>query len=254
MSIGSNNETAEKKKESQSSICPKCTKPTEVFYKKRGFWKVFDPQVICSSCKNDISKEFSLSVATPKKNKTLTIALKKAIREQKIKKAIFVDGKTKTEACRLAGYAESTARSKSADIVSDIVEKSGGIEQILNYLGVSKERLVRKIDEGLDATKVISANVIIGNEGDPADERDGMKEANGVTKDFIDVPDFMARHKYVETGLKLHGLLQTNVKVDGDLMLETYEARRKRLGLDDMPAEEVLRRLKEQKRLLEEAK
>jgi hypothetical protein len=79
-----------------------------------------------------------------------------------------------------------------------------------------------------------------------------MKEADGVTKDFIDVPDFMARHKYVETGLKLHGLLQSNVKLDGNLIVETYEMRRKRLGLDDMPAEEVVRRLKEQKRLLEE--
>ncbi len=190
MSIGTKNETAEKK-ESQSFICPKCNKPTEVFYKKRGFWKVYDPEIICSSCKADITKEFFLTVATPKKKENITRAAKKAIREQKIKKAIFVDGKSKTEACRLAGYAETTARSKSAEIVSDIVEKSGGIEQILNDLGVSKERLVRKVDEGLDATKVISANVIIGSEGDPADERDGMKEADGMTKDFIDVPDFI---------------------------------------------------------------
>ncbi len=48
------------------------------------------------------------------------------------------------------------------------------------------------------------------------------------------------------------GMLKEQVTIN--VPLETYEARRKRLGLDDMPAEEVVRRLKEQKRLLEEAK
>ncbi len=48
------------------------------------------------------------------------------------------------------------------------------------------------------------------------------------------------------------GMLKEQVTIN--VPVETYEARRKRLGLDDMPAEEVVRRLKEQKRLLEEAK
>jgi hypothetical protein len=55
--------------------------------------------------------------------------------------------------------------------------------------GITDNLLQEKVKEGLGATRVISA--VKGT------------SANGGTTDFIDVPDFMVRHKYTETALKL---------------------------------------------------
>lgn len=63
----------------------------------------------------------------------------------------------------------------------------------LEEAGITDILLKNKIKEGLDSTKTISAKIIVA-EG---------KEADSQTDDFIDVPDFTARHKYLETVLKL---------------------------------------------------
>lgn len=63
-------------------------------------------------------------------------------------------------------------------------------EDFLEEAGITDSLLQKKIIEGLDATRTVSAKII--NKG--ADTQDD---------DFIDVPDFMARHKYLETALKL---------------------------------------------------
>lgn len=49
--------------------------------------------------------------------------------------------------------------------------------------------------EGLEANRVISARVT-------------DKDAGVDTDDFIEVPDHAVRHKFYETGLKLHGKLR----------------------------------------------
>ncbi len=52
-----------------------------------------------------------------------------------------------------------------------------------------KKTLIQVAKEGLAANKVISCNVI-------APDGEGMKDANSMTKDFVDVPDHQARHKF----------------------------------------------------------
>ena len=52
-----------------------------------------------------------------------------------------------------------------------------------------KNRLIKVAEEGLAANKVISCNVI-------ANDGEGMKDANSMTKDFVDVPDHQSRHKF----------------------------------------------------------
>lgn len=47
----------------------------------------------------------------------------------------------------------------------------------------------------MEATKVISATIIAGN----------PKEAGSETKDFIEVPDWQAQHRFTETALRLMG-------------------------------------------------
>ena len=62
-------------------------------------------------------------------------------------------------------------------------------EEFLEEAGITDTLLQQKIVEGLDANRTISAMT-------------GTK-ATGQTVDFVDVPDFISRHKYLETALKL---------------------------------------------------
>lgn len=131
------------------------------------------------------------------------------------------DFRSFSDALRQAGYAESTINKMAGPTLGGIGVKKA-IEEALENSGITDELLTNKLKEGLDATKVISANVI-------APDGEGMADANSMTKDFIDVPDFPTRHKYLETGLKLKGHL-SNHKVDVTV----------RRGIDEIPLDELL--------------
>lgn len=70
------------------------------------------------------------------------------------------------------------------------------LEHMMEARGLDLGKLLGVLDEGLASTKVISAAVI---GGDP-------KDADSQTNDFIDVPDYPTRHKYLETAGKWLGL------------------------------------------------
>lgn len=70
-------------------------------------------------------------------------------------------------------------------------------ELALKRAGLTRVKVYKKLAEGLDSTKVISCNVV-------APDGEGMRDAGSMTKDFVDVPDYATRHKYVETALRLH--------------------------------------------------
>lgn len=72
----------------------------------------------------------------------------------------------------------------------------------LEEAGITDDLLQKKIFEGLDATRTVSA-VKTG------------KQASAAETDFIDVPDFMARHKYLETVLKLKHRLVDRQEISG---------------------------------------
>jgi phage terminase small subunit len=126
------------------------------------------------------------------------------VRERKVIKSIL-EGKTPTQAMRDAGYSETTARCKS---VKKVEELKPTIEELMEKMGITDERLLDTLNRGLDATKVISANVI-------ARDGEGMADAHSMTKDFVDVEDFAVRHKYMETGLKLKGKLTEKREITG---------------------------------------
>lgn len=92
-----------------------------------------------------------------------------------------------------AGYSKATAdRARQAGL-----EKTETVAQWLERIGVTQKSLAEYLRAGLDANKVISA-VVTG------------KDADEKTNDFIDVPDWQSRHKYLETALKLKGALNDN--------------------------------------------
>lgn len=75
------------------------------------------------------------------------------------------------------------------------VDKSMALYMEAN--GIDVKRLVEVTKDGLQANKVLSAKVIV--QGD-------HKEATTQTDDFIEVPDHLTRHKYLETAAKWLGV------------------------------------------------
>lgn len=74
------------------------------------------------------------------------------------------------------------------------------INKNLQKAGITQCKVYRKLNEELDATRVISAMV-------SPDGKD--KDANGQTCDFIDVPDWHARDKAIDKSLTLMGHIKT---------------------------------------------
>jgi hypothetical protein len=162
------------------------------------------------------------------KEKPLSIKERKAVKN-------LAAGMTKGNALVLAGYSESTANHRP-DVVFGKGRVIQAIKELMDDLGLTDSELLNTLKAGLKADKVISAMVIAPN-------GEGMKDANSMTRDFIEIADHDTRHKYLVTGLKLRGHLKE--KVDVKHSIESYEERRKRLGLDAMTPEAAERALDE---------
>lgn len=94
------------------------------------------------------------------------------------------------------------------------------IDKVMEAQGLTDEFLIEKLNEGLQATKVISANIVQIKSDDPTVKQ---KEAHSKTQDFVDVEDYAVRHKYLETALKLKNKFpdsKANVNVQGDLNVQ----------------------------------
>jgi hypothetical protein len=149
----------------------------------------------------------------PKKHAGKTKAVVQA-RRKKIIKAI-AEGKTQKEAGIEAGLNPNSARQQVGEILAEpCVQKT--------FLEILNEKIPDDFHsnvyrEGMEANKVISANVIAPN-------GEGMKDANSMTKDFIEVPDHPTRIKAADSVSKLKGLV-----VD-----------KKQVGLDERAVELIL--------------
>ena len=80
-------------------------------------------------------------------------------------------------------------RNTAANIGWENVRKLDYTE-FLEEAGITDNLLQKKINEGLEATRTVSAVKTSRN-------------ATADSTDFVDVPDFLTRHKYLETTLKL---------------------------------------------------
>jgi len=116
------------------------------------------------------------------------------LRQQKYKK-YRIDGMNKKAAALKAGYSFTTATRKGKQL-----DKVVHMDEWLQMAGLTDKALSEHAVEGLQATKVVSAHIT-------------SKDADSQTDDFIDVPDWAARHKYFESVCKLRGKLK-DVAVD----------------------------------------
>ena len=88
------------------------------------------------------------------------------------------------------------------------------IDRNLKRAGITQIKVYKRLDQELDATRVISA--VISPDG-----RD--RDANGQTCDFIDVPDWNARDKAIDKSLTLMGhIKQTNGNGKGTSILQIF--------------------------------
>lgn len=76
-------------------------------------------------------------------------------------------------------------------------------DELMNMMGMTDAYLQEKLDEGLNAKKVISVIPIKAKEAQP--NSPDLPEANSRNIEFVDVDDFAVRHKYLDTALKLKG-------------------------------------------------
>jgi hypothetical protein len=123
-------------------------------------------------------------------DKELTLKQRKWIR-------IYIDTGNATEAA-MQVY-DCKDRDSAAVIGFENLRKLN-YDDFLEEAGITDELLKKKIMEGLDSTKQIGARKIVQG------ARTGHEirvDANTDTDDFIDVPDYAVRHKYLETALKL---------------------------------------------------
>lgn len=131
------------------------------------------------------------------------------MREQKFKKLVLA-GVKPTQAMREAGYSESTALGKSSEKVVKC-----GLPALMDKMGLTDERIIGTTLEALSANKCISAMVVHSS-------GEGMADAHGMTKDFVEVPDWQNRLKAVEISAKFKGHLRekTELELIGPITVE----------------------------------
>jgi hypothetical protein len=118
-----------------------------------------------------------------------------AMRRKKIIKAL-AEGKTNQIAGIEAGLSPKTAADQVSQILSEPKVKSD-FKALLDKV-IPDEILSAKYSELLSSKKVISAMIMAG---------DGMKDANSMTKDFIEVEDCATQLRVADSVSKLKGYL-----------------------------------------------
>lgn len=105
-------------------------------------------------------------------------------------------GVEKSEAFRKSGYRDTFNGNRA------LRRQMPQILKLLEDKGLSDDLLVECLKGGLQATKVVSATIIEAGGGDSESQQ---SQAKSSTKDFIEVPDWSNRHKYLSTALQLKG-------------------------------------------------
>lgn len=92
-------------------------------------------------------------------------------------------------------------------------------QELLDRMGITDSYLNEKLNEGLDATKVISVVPIPPKRNEPSSS--DLPSASEKSVDFIDVPDFNVRVKYLDMAYKLKGKYAAEkVEHSGEVKLE----------------------------------
>jgi phage terminase small subunit len=131
------------------------------------------------------------------------------IRQQKYKKHLL-EGKSKYESAKLAGYSETTALTHTAQL-----DKRIGIDKVMEKNGLTDSFLIEKHRKLLEAVKVIGYLHHYKKAEKGGIEKIAPDEV--VSNEFIEVPDYQAIAKGLELAYKLKGHLKEKVEHSGKI-------------------------------------
>ena len=106
------------------------------------------------------------------------------------------EGMEPKEAAKEVGYSEGYVNSNIETILAKPAVKAKFTE-IMEKIGLDDETLALALKDGITANKVISA-VVTKTKLDPE-----LEDANGASYDFVEVPDYTNRHRFLKTALDL---------------------------------------------------
>jgi hypothetical protein len=114
-------------------------------------------------------------------------------------KEVGVNGGNISKAMKSANYAPSITHA------TEKLTNSKGWQELMNKF-LPDKLLAQKHLEGLEANRIISANITYG-------------EADEKTNDFIEVPDQATRHKFLDTAYKLKGRYITDDNIGNKTLI-----------------------------------
>ncbi|NKE69872.1 hypothetical protein [Candidatus Manganitrophus noduliformans] len=168
----------------------------------------------------------------PKKRRTRAQRIEDILGKLSIKERRLIEarlaGKTKTEAADYAGYvvAPKTKTKNLCTLATRRLERpevKQALTVLLEQYNLGIDRLLRKISEGTDATKVVALVAIpIQKTGEESKSGNELQDASEQTQNYAEVPDMPTRLNYIKTALALHGLPD---KDKGEGEGETYAER-----------------------------
>jgi len=115
--------------------------------------------------------------------------LELSIKQRRFVKCYLQSGNASAAALK-AGYKN---RQRGFELVSKLVN-SGLFREFLEQNGLNDNELIKVLKEGLQATKVV---------GYLNNKTNGTQK---VSDEFVEIPDYNCRHRYLETALKLKHL------------------------------------------------
>lgn len=126
--------------------------------------------------------------------------LKRTLRERKFIDAYIEHNGNATEAYLV--IKPETKRRNAREYGYRMLQKVDiSVSEFLDKAGITDIHLSQKLKEGLDATKVISVIPIPPKKDKPS--TGDLPDANSKNIEFIDVPDFNVRVKYLDMAYKL---------------------------------------------------
>ncbi len=141
-------------------------------------------------------------------------------KQQKAFQNVVENGGNVSRGMKDAGYSKNTASTPQK-----LTESRGWEELVEEYL--PDQKINEKISEGLEANKQLAARVIFRKDAPTSQSAGELPLASSTTDDFIEVPDFAVRHKYVETALKVKGrfIEKTDITSGGETLAITFVAK-----------------------------
>jgi len=140
------------------------------------------------------------------------MSAKRTIRERKFVKTYIENGGNATEAYLSVNpkVKRDSARVLGARLLAKV---SISVSELLDGIGVTDSYLGKILKNGLEASKVVSVVPIPpkpGKEGSP-----DLPEASSKNVEFIDIPDYNVRVKYLDMAYKLKGKYREEEEEEG---------------------------------------